>query len=300
MSVEKTQGHMAALLTVVVWSSTFVFLKRLLTIFHPLDILILRFTLSFIALTIAQPKRVKVPWKDELLFAIAGLTGVSIYYTLESLALSYTQASNVGVLVSISPFFTALLHRIFNHYKLGKTFVPGFIISFSGILIISFNGRFNLQLNPLGDVLALAAALGWSLYGLITPKFLQKGHSLPYVTRKIFFYGAIGMLPFSLIMDFKPNFSLLMQPENLLPFLYLALVSSCGGFVIWNFAVKHLGAVSTNLYLYLVPVLSIIFSALFLHEKITSLSILGSFLVLLGLAISEMESIRMAFRRRVQ
>ena len=300
MNAERTQGHMAAFLTVVVWSSTFVFLKRLLTIFNPLDILILRFTLSFIALTIAQPKRVKVPWKDELLFAAAGLTGVSIYYTLESLALSYTQASNVGVLVSISPFFTALLHRIFNQYKLGKTFILGFIVSFIGLVIISFNGRVNLHLNPLGDVLALTAALGWSLYGLITPKFLQKGYPVAFVTRKIFFYGAIGMLPFSLIMDFNPNFALLVQPETLLPFLYLALVSSCGGFVIWNFAVKHLGAVTTNLYLYLVPVLSVVFSAIFLHEKITSLSILGSFLVLLGLAISEMESIRMAFRRRTE
>ncbi len=300
MNAEKTQGHMAALLTIVVWSSTFVFLKRLLTIFNPLDILILRFTLSFIALKLAQPKRVKVPWKDELLFVAAGFTGVTIYYTLESLALSYTQASNVGVLVSISPFFTALLHRIFNQYKLSKTFVPGFIVSFIGLVIISFNGRINLNLNPLGDVLALTAALGWSLYGLITPKFLQKGYPVPFVTRKIFFYGAIGMLPFSLIMDFKPNFALLLQPENLLPFLYLALVSSCGGFVIWNFAVKHLGAVTTNLYIYLVPVLSVVFSAIFLHEKITALSILGSFLVLLGLAISEIESIRMAFRRRTE
>lgn len=300
MNAEKTQGHMAALLTIVVWSSTFVFLKRLLTIFNPLDILILRFTLSFIALKLAQPKRVKVPWKDELLFVAAGLTGVTIYYTLEALALSYTQASNVGVLVSISPFFTALLHRIFNQYKLSKTFVPGFIVSFIGLVIISFNGRINLNLNPLGDVLALTAALGWSLYGLITPKFLQKGYPVPFVTRKIFFYGAIGMLPFSLIMNFKPNFALLLQPENLLPFLYLALVSSCGGFVIWNFAVKHLGAVTTNLYIYLVPVLSVVFSAIFLHEKITALSILGSFLVLLGLAISEIESIRMAFRRRTE
>lgn len=298
MNEERTKGHMTAFLTVVVWASTLVFLKRLLTIFNPLDILILRFILSYIALTLLQPKRVKVPWKHEMLFVAAGLTGVTIYYTLESLALSYTQASNVGVLVSISPFFTALLHRIFNQYKLGKTFVPGFIVSFIGLVIIGFNGRINLHLNPLGDVLALAAALGWSFYGLITPKILQKGYPVPFVTRKIFFYGAIGMLPFSLIMDFEPNFALLVQPENLLPFLYLALVSSCGGFVVWNFAVKHLGAVTTNLYLYLVPVLSIIFSALFLHEKITSLSILGSFLVLLGLAISERESIRMAFRRR--
>ena len=300
MNAEKTQGHMAAFLTIVVWASTFVFLKRLLMVFNPLDILILRFTLSFIALTLAQPKRVKVPWKDELLFAAAGFTGVTIYYTLESLALSYTQASNVGVLVSISPFFTALLHRIFNDYKLSKTFVPGFIVSFIGLVIISFNGRINLKLNPLGDVLAITAALGWSFYGLITPKFLQKGYPVTFVTRKIFFYGAIGMLPFSLIMDFKPNFALLLQPENLLQFLYLALVSSCGGFVTWNFAVKHLGAVTTNLYIYLVPVLSVVFSAIFLHEKITALSILGSFLVLIGLAISEIESIRMAFRRRTE
>ena len=150
----------------------------------------------------------------------------------------------------------------------------------------------------LGMCLLLQRLWGGHSMVLLHRKFCKKGYPLPYVTRKIFFYGAIGMLPFSLIMDFKPNFALLVQPENLLPFLYLALISSCGGFVIWNFAVKHLGAVTTNLYLYLVPILSILFSGLFLHEKITGLSILGSFLVLLGLAISEMDSLRTVLKRR--
>lgn len=300
MDLERSQGHIAALITVVVWASTFIFLKRLLTIFHPLDILILRFTLSFIALKIAYPKCIKASWKDELLFVGAGISGVTIYYTFESLALSHTQASNVGVLVSISPFFTAILHRIFNRYKLGRTFVLGFIVSFVGLFIISFNGRFNLHLNPLGDILALGAALGWSFYGLLTPKIFGKGYPLVFITRKIFFYGVIAMLPFSLVMDFHPNFALLLKFENLLPFLYLALVSSCGGFVMWNFAVKRAGAVTTNLYLYLVPTLSIIFSGIFLREKITVLSIFGSVLVLLGLAISEIDSICAAFRRRTE
>lgn len=58
-------------------------------------------------------------WKKELLFAGAGLTGVTLYFLLENIALTYTFASNVGIIVAVVPFFTALLA----HFLLkGKAF----------------------------------------------------------------------------------------------------------------------------------------------------------------------------------
>lgn len=76
---------------------------------------------------------------------------------------------------------------------------------------------------------------------------------------------------------------------NLLNILYLGAGASALCFVTWNFSVKKLGAVKTSIYIYLVPVITVIASALILHEQITVMSALGVLLTLVGLGISEMK-----------
>ena len=89
---------------------------------------------------------------------LAGICGVTLYFLFENIALTYTMASNVGVIVAISPFFTALFSHIFNPDEtLQPRFFLGFLLAIGGIALISFNGQ-ALQLNPLGDFLAAGAA----------------------------------------------------------------------------------------------------------------------------------------------
>ena len=64
-------------------------------------------------LILIYPKRLKTEgWREEKYFMAAGLCGITLYYLFENIALTYTMASNVGVIISISPFFTALLARV--------------------------------------------------------------------------------------------------------------------------------------------------------------------------------------------
>ena len=58
-------------------------------------------------------------------------------------------------------------------------------------------------------------------------------------------------------------------------------------FVTWNFAVKVLGAVKTSIYIYMVPVITVITSIVVLHETITALAAAGTVLTLAGLFLSE-------------
>ena len=103
-------GHGAALLTILIWGTTFISTKVLLTSFQPVEILFLRFVLGFLALCLIYPRRLRLgERRQELWFAAAGLCGVTLYYLLENIALTYTMASNVGVIISVSPCFTALL-----------------------------------------------------------------------------------------------------------------------------------------------------------------------------------------------
>lgn len=289
MENKKTAGHLLALLTVIIWGTTFISTKILLADFQPVEILFLRFIMGFLALLAAYPHRLKgTNRKQEITFAAAGLCGICLYYLLENIALTYTMACNVGVIISVAPFFTAILSRLFlkEEGKLRANFLLGFAVAMAGIFLIGFNGS-KLELNPAGDVLALAAALVWGCYSVLTKKISGFGYHTILTTRRIFFYGILFMIPALFLFDFRPELSCLTDPVYLLNILYLGLGASALCFVTWNFAVKVLGAVKTSVYIYMVPVITIVTSVLILHEKITVLAGIGTVFTLAGLFLSE-------------
>ena len=101
----------------------------------------------------------------------------------------------MGVLVGISPFLTALLARIVLGESLHPGFFVGFVCAMSGIGCIAVNSNAVLRLNPLGDVLALLAALTWAFYSILTRKIGDYGYNTLQVTRRIFCWGLLFMLP---------------------------------------------------------------------------------------------------------
>lgn len=282
-------GHLAALLTVLIWGTTFISTKVLLTAFQPVEILFFRFLLGLIALCAACPRRLRgTAPRQELTFAAAGLCGVCLYYLLENIALTYTQASNVGVILSVAPFFTALLERLLFRQEgaLGVRFFLGFGAAMAGICLISFGGQ-ALALDPAGDLLALLAAVVWAVYSVLTRRIGAFGYSTVLTTRRVFFYGLLFMLPVLLWSGFRPQPERLAQPLYLANLLFLGLGASALCFVTWNFAVRVLGAAETSLYIYLVPVVTVAASALLLHEVITPAAALGVLLTLAGLFLSQ-------------
>ena len=147
-------GHLAALATMLIWGTTFISTKILLRGFTPIEILLLRFIIGYFALFIVYPHFLKPEsLKEELIFALAGLCGITLYYMLENTALTYTLASNVGIIVSMAPFFTAVLaHFLLKREKLRLSFIFGFITALGGIILINLNGSFFFKLNPMGDL----------------------------------------------------------------------------------------------------------------------------------------------------
>ena len=289
MKSKHTAGHLAALFTAVVWGTTFISTKVLLRSFQPVEILFFRFVMGFLALLIANPHRLKTKnIRQELTYAAAGLCGICLYYLLENIALTYTLASNVGVIISIAPFFTAILTHLLmrSEERLRLPFFIGFLAAMAGIALISFPGS-SLELNPMGDLLAVLAALVWAVYSLLTRKISSFGNPVILSTRRTFFYGILFMLPALLLFDFSPELSRLADPACLLNLLYLGLGASALCFVTWNFAVTQLGAVKTSVYIYMVPVITVITSVLILHEALTVFSVIGTVLTLAGLILSE-------------
>lgn len=283
------QGHLSAFITIFIWGTTFISTKVLLEQFSPTEILFFRIVLAYAALWLIAPRRLPFhSFKEELWFVLAGLLGVTLFFTFQNTAIDFTLASNVGVLIAIAPLFTAVGAKLFlNEGSLHPGFFIGFVLSFLGVFLILFNGNYILKLNPLGDLLAILSAIVWAGYSIVTRKISERRYDTILATRKVFFYGLIFLLPLLLILDFRLDLGRFTSSVNRLNMLFLGLGASALCFVTWNFAVSVLGAVKTSVYIYLGPVISILTSALVIHERITLLALIGVVFILAGLYLSE-------------
>ena len=286
-------GHAAAFLTIVIWGTTFISTKVLLRTFSPIEILFIRFVIGYIALWCVYPKPLKSGGRaQELVFAAAGLCGITLYYLFENIALTYTLASNVGVIISVAPFFTAIFGCLLLHEaRPDGRFFAGFLLAMVGVTLISFSSETSLTLSPIGDLLAVVAAIIWAAYSLLTKKIASFGYHSIQATRRTFFYGLLFMLPVVFTSDFQVQPQEVLAATNLLNLLFLGLGASALCFVTWNFAVRQLGPVKTSVYIYMVPVITAAPSALILSEPITGRTLAGIALTLVGLFLSESKKI---------
>ena len=287
-SKNNTYGHLYALMTIFIWGTTFVSTKILLIDFTPLEILFLRFILGLTALYVINHKKLQLkdPW-HHMYITFAGLCGITLYFLLENIALTYTTAANVGIIVTVAPIITALFSQIvFKDEKLTATFFIGFVLAISGVFIISFKDAV-LTINPTGDILAFLASCIWAVYSILCKKIASFGYNTIQTTRDSFFYGLILMIPAIYISPVSFAAYKILDPVNAFNLLYLGLGASAMCFVTWNIAVKILGPLKTSAYIYAVPIVTITTSYIFLSEKITFTTIFGTTLILLGLLLSE-------------
>ena len=286
---KQIQGHLIALITVAIWATTFVSTKLLLTDFKPIEILFYRFLLGYLTLWLLLPR--PFAWqgiKQELTFIGAGFCGITCYFLCENTALTYTTASNVGVIVSLCPVLTALLAIYFlKAEKPALRFYIGCLCAIVGVAIISFNGKFVLSLNPLGDMLAVSACLFWAGYSILTKISSNQGYHTILLTRRFFFYGLILMIPALFLFDFDWDLSRFSKPANSLNMLFLGVGASAICFVSWNYALKLLGAVKISIYIYFIPILTIVAAVLILKEPFTWIAAIGTLLTLSGVLLSE-------------
>lgn len=282
-------GHILALFVTIVWGTTLISSKILLRVFTPLEIMTFRFVIAWLVLFCLHPKPlVPKSVKEELPFVAAALSGLTLYFTLENTALKYTLASNVGIIISAAPMFSALLMWLSHRSPRPRgLFFVGFAIAMTGIALISLTGEATLEINPLGDLLTLGAALCWGAYGVCLELTASSGLNQLQITRKVFFWGLVTSVP--LFPLFRPEYALdrFADPTMLLNVLYLGLVASALCFVCWNKAMTLIGTVATNVYIYLTPVVTLIGSAVILGEPVRPQAVGAIGLILLGLWLSQ-------------
>jgi drug/metabolite transporter (DMT)-like permease len=256
--------------------------------FSPEDIFIYRFVLAYIGIWFFGKNRLFAKsWKDEFVFLLLGITGGSIYFLTENSAVKITQVTNVAFIVCAAPLLTAILSHFFlKGERLNRRLIQGSLLALLGVALVVFNGKFILQLNPVGDLLSFLAALSWAFYTILL-KQISNRYPIGLITRKVFFYGIVTILPAFIFHPLVTDLQLLCRPVIYLNILFLGITASLLCYFFWNMVIKHLGAIKSTNFVYIVPIITLIASSLILDERITVYAVAGMLMILTGVIWAE-------------
>ena len=284
--------HIVAFLTVAVWGTTFVWTKLLIINgLSPAQIFTLRFIIAYVLLTgfslwRGRHKWLSDNWRDELTMMALGLTGGSMYFLTENESLRFTTATNTSLIVCSCPLFAMLIIALFyKSERFSRLQALGSLLALIGMASVVLNGHFVLHLSPLGDTLAFSACICWALYTLLMKPVMGRYPAM-FITRKVFFYGILTILPYYIFVPDMPSLDVLMRPEVALNLLFLGSVASMLCYLTWSWCMKGLGAVVCTNWVYVNPITTIIAAWLILDEQITVYFLIGSILIIMGMYLS--------------
>ena len=275
-----------------VWGTTFVWTKLLIINgLSPAQIFTLRFIIAYVLLTgfslwRGRHKWLSDNWRDELTMMALGLTGGSMYFLTENESLRFTTATNTSLIVCSCPLFAMLIIALFyKSERFSRLQALGSLPALIGMAAVVLNGHFVLHLSPLGDTLAFSACICWALYTLLMKPVMGRYPAM-FITRKVFFYGILTILPYYIFVPDMPSLDVLMRPEVALNLLFLGSVASMLCYLTWSWCMKGLGAVICTNWVYVNPITTIIAAWLILDEQITVYFLIGSILIIAGMYLS--------------
>ena len=282
--------HLVAFLTVAIWGTTFVATKVLmLNGLSPAQIFTLRFSIAYVLMLCFNHRRFLADsWKDEAKMALQGITGGSLYFYSENEAMNFTTTTNTSLIVCSCPLFATLLVRMVykDSSRIHIVQLLGSLLAFVGMIIVVLNGRFVLHLSPVGDALAFTACMCWAIYSLLM-KSVSNHYGAALITRKVFFYGVLTILPYYLFIPGFPPIEVFSRPQVFGNLIFLGCLASMICFLTWNWCISKLGTVKATNWVYFNPITTMIFASWVLNEKITPYFLVGATCILLGMYVAD-------------
>ena len=283
------KGHLAALLAVCIWSTSGVSYTVVRNYLSPLEIILLGIGLSFTLLNFLHLPRMHQKKKiNELWFILAGVLGVSVYFYLEYSALVLTSRGSVSVIMMLVPVFSSILCMIF--FKSGNNparFYTGFAFCAVGAFLITFfeNGGFYFDLT--GALYALGAAICLAAFFAVVKKCTTLVSSSIQLVRRVFFWGMIALAPLCLVLEFDPfSYTKPTSLPAILNLLLVCLVTPTVCYLGFAYSIRNIGVKASSSYIYVMPVASVILSAILEYSGVSPYVLIGVVLSVVGITLS--------------
>ncbi|WP_063744416.1 DMT family transporter [Streptomyces sp. NRRL F-525] len=279
MKLDKTV--LALAVTVVLWASAFPAIRVALGGYGPTELSLFRLAVATAVLVAVLPwVKVRLPARRDLPRVLAvGATGMSAYQLLLNWGETHVPAGTAALIMATVPAISALPAAVFLGERLGPAKVVGSLFALSGTVVIAMAG------GETGYTLAawtvLAAAVAQALYHFAVKPLLRRYSGFEVATYAMV-AGTTLLLPFAPV---TARAVLAAPADATLAALYLGILPSAAGFVVWGYAVARLTVTAATAALYLVPVTALVVAYVWLGEKPRLVELLGGLAALAGVAL---------------
>jgi drug/metabolite transporter (DMT)-like permease len=286
---ERSASGVAAAVTVaLIWGLSFVAASVVLTTLSPVVLATLRFTIAsafFLPVILRELNRGSRPSMSDLReTAYLGFLSISLYFWLQYTGVKYAGAGVSALLVvGFIPILTGIASSFMLGEALSRWKVAGSASGFIGVALITVPKLTDMQVNTgflFGVLCLLGNAVCWSLYSTMSRRLMQRTGKPLLLTAYVTLSGTLLLLPLSLASDWSAV--RLLTQSQWLSVLYLAIVCSGGGYLLWNYALSRLESVRAAIWLYLEPVAAFIGEALLLGIMPDALTMGGGLLIMVG------------------
>ena len=274
-----------------IWASSFIALKAAMEDLGPFTVIFLRMIIASLCFVyfIKSFMKYKFSKKDLKFILLLALFEPCLYFIFESKALQLTSASQAGMITSLMPIITAMAAGYFLKEIISKQLIFGSLIAMSGAIWLSLQGATTISSpNPLlGNFLELLAMICGAGY-TITARYLSDKYSALFITAIQAFIGAIFFTPLFVYEYFTIPLNITMN--SFLWVLYLGVVVTLAGYGLYNYALTKIQASKAAMFVYLIPVFTLILAYFILDEKLSVLEFIACIVILFGVFISEVSS----------
>ncbi|MDD3115596.1 MAG: DMT family transporter [Anaerovibrio sp.] len=281
------KGAVCLSLAAIIWGGLFLSVRLVVGAVEAVPLVWLRYILAFFALYILGRCR-HVDWhierKDWKLLALVGLIGQTLSIVTQESGTLLTSAQTGSTITAATPAFMVLFGWWLLKEEMSIGRIMSVILATIGVLMIVYDPD-NFQVNLLGGVCLIVAALTWALMAVFL-KLLK--HYSPIV---LTFYGLLVALiclaPYSIWwLAVQADYSLLLAPQVLLSIAYMGIISTTGGFVLWNEGLLYMDASTAGLFMFWQPVVGTFLGWLLLGEPVTLWFWLGFVLIAAGVLLA--------------
>ncbi len=272
------------------WGMSFVWTSILLKYFNPVTIIFIRLIISscfLFSISFIFNKWEKIQRSDFLLFFLSALFNPFLYFLGENYGLKYSSSTIASVIIATIPVFSPVIAFIVFRERLTLLNISGLFLSFGGVAIMLITRNFSISIDKKGILFLSVAVMAALVYSVLVRKLTFRYQPLTIIKYQNLI-GIFLFLPIFLIYDYHS--ALLVRPntEIISSFLFLSILASSLSFVFYTKAIKVLGISKANIYSNLIPVFTALFSFFILAEHFTMQKLLGMFLVIIGVYISEL------------
>jgi drug/metabolite transporter (DMT)-like permease len=279
--VKTRLSSLALATTVVLWASAFPAIRVGLEGLGVAGLSFLRLAVASVALALVAPLlKVRLPRARDLpLIALCGATGMSAYQLLLNWGEVHVPAGTASLLVAIAPVFSVLLATAFLGERLTRDTVLGSAIALGGAAVIALAGgpaHFSFA-----ALVVLAAAVVQGVYHFATKPLLKRYTGLE-VACYAMWAGMVFLLPLA-----PATFRALAHAPGaaVASAIYLGVLPSALGFVVWGYAVARLTVATSTAALYLVPPVALAVAFVWLGEIPRGVELLGGVISIAGVVL---------------